>query len=82
MRATRLSVCRLVALTCFALAGCEDSAGPSLEPGQVINARVGQQVGMKLQSIGPGEYVSLPRSPPASCSSSACDSSRRMCRPV
>jgi hypothetical protein len=37
-----------------------DGAGPSLEPGQVINARVGQQVGMKLRSIGPGEYVSPP----------------------
>jgi hypothetical protein len=61
MRATRRSVSWLVALTSFALAGCGgDSVGPSVEPGQVISARVGEQVRMKLQSIGPGEYVSPP----------------------
>jgi hypothetical protein len=66
MRATRLSVSRLVALICFGLAGCGgDSVGSNVEPGQVIEARVGAQVRMKLQSIGPGEYAS----PPAGSSS-------------
>jgi hypothetical protein len=38
MRAMRLSVSRLVALTCFGLAGCGgDSVGPSVEPGQVLD---------------------------------------------
>ena len=38
MNAMRLSVSRLVALTCFGLAGCGgDSVGPSVEPGQVLN---------------------------------------------
>jgi hypothetical protein len=55
------SVVRLIALACFGLAGCGgDSVGPSVVPDELIDTRVGAQVRMKLQSIGPGEYASPP----------------------